>query len=521
MVWGGFARLVPPPSSSPPAATSIVTVVLRRVAAAILTLVALGGGVAGADVNDPANQGPSRAITFPVIGPVQYSDTYGAPRSGDRTHAGQDLMGSKMQELVAVADGTVTFLTIPEAPYGYMLTITDDEGWSYHYVHINNDTPGTDDGQAALEHVFAAGIERGARVEAGQLVAYMGDSGNAESVGSQLHFEIEDPSGLNVNPYRALQEATVLTSAKQAEPSPFPRLAGPDRVATAIEASKAGWSEAPAAVIASGSEYAEALPASVLAAQVGGPLLLATTASLPAITLDELERLGVDTVHVIGSVAIGVDSQLRNLGYDVVRVGTAGDRVATSVAIARAVGAADKTVILVNMDRFADGISAAGLATGRGWPVLLTTASTIPQRTVDTWRALGAERVILVGGPAVIGDNIEAFVAKEAAVDRLAGMDRYATSVEVVEEAVASRRSLSIVHAATGSAFPDALAVGPLAARRETITLLVDGAGTYADGASRSFLSENRADVDELVILGGSAAVGSIADRALQDALGL
>ena len=521
MVWGGFARLVPPPSSSTSAASSIVTVVLRRVAAAILTLVALGSGTAGADVNDPANQGPSRAITFPVIGPVQYSDTYGAPRSGDRTHAGQDLMGSKMQELVAASDGTVTYLTIPEAPYGYMLTITDDEGWSYHYIHINNDTPGTDDGQASPEHVFAPGIERGARVEAGQLVAYMGDSGNAEGTAPHVHFEMEDPSGLNVNPYRALQEATVLTSAKQAEPSPFARLAGPDRVATSIAASKAGWSKATAAVIASGSEYSEGLPASVLAAEVGGPLLLATTTSLPRITVDELERLGVETVHVVGSVATGVDSQLRNLGYEVVRVGSSGDRVATSVSIARAVGAADKTVVLVNMDRFADGISAAGLAAGRGWPVLLTTASTIPQRTVDTWRALGAERVILVGGPVVIGDNIETFVAKEATVDRLAGMDRYATSVEVVEEALANGRTLATVHAATGSAFPDALAVGPLAARREAITLLVDGAGTYADEASRSFLSSNRSDVGELVILGGSAAVGSIADRALQDALGL
>ena len=493
---------------------------LRRLAPAILLLVALSHGVAGADVNDPSNQGPSRAITFPVIGDVHYTDTYGAPRSGDRTHAGQDLMGSKMQQLVAAANGTVTYLTIPEASYGYMLTITDDEGWQYHYIHINNDTPGTDDGQASLEHVFGPGIERGARVEAGQLVGYLGDSGNAESTAPHLHFEMEDPNGTNVNPFRALEEATVLDAPTQAEPSPFARLAGADRIATAVEVSQAGWSNAPAAVIASGTAYAEALPASVLASHVEGPLLLVGDGLTSAVA-GELQRLKTETVHVVGSVPASVDSELAKLGYDVVRVGSASDRVGTAAALANAVGAADKTVVLVNMDRFADGISAAGLASGRGWPILLTSKSTIPQQTVDTWRALGAERVILVGGTEVIGENVASFIAKEAAVERLWGFDRYATSVAVVEESLSLGRRLSTVYAATGSTFPDALSVGPLGAEHGAVTVLVDGAGTYGDGSTRTFLSENRGDVGDLVILGGSTAVNSVADRALQEALGL
>ena len=494
---------------------------LRRFAVAVCALVALGGGVANADYYDPSLQGPSRAITFPVIGPNSFTDTYGAPRSGDRTHAGQDIMAAKMQELVAVRDGVISYITIPEASYGYMLTITDDEGWQYHYIHLNNDTPGTDDGKASLEHVFGPGIQRGARVEAGQLVGYLGDSGNAESTAPHLHFEMEDPSGVNVNPYKALEEATVIDAPKQAEPSPFPRIAGADRVATAVAVSQAGWSTAPAAVIASGTAYAESLPASVLAAELGGPLLLVTTATPPANVVEELRRLELQTVHVVGSVDPGVDASLRDLGFDVSRIGNPGEKVATSVALAHQVGASDGTVVVVNMDAFADGISAAGLAAGRGWPILLTSSSTIPQLTVDAWRDLGAERVILVGGPVVIGDNIESFISKEVTVERLAGADRYATSVDVVEEALSLGRTLATVHAATGASFPDALAVGPLTGRRSSVTLLVDGAGTYADGASRTFLSDHRADVAELVILGGTAAVGSAADRALQDALGL
>lgn len=493
---------------------------LRKFAIAVVALFTLSSGVAAADYGDPSQQGPLRAITFPVIGDVDLTDTYGAPRSGGRSHIGQDLIGSKMQELVAARSGTVTYLTIPEASYGYMLTITDDEGWQYHYIHVNNDTPGTDDGQASLEDVFAPGIERGARVEAGQLVGYMGDSGNAESVGAMLHFEMEDPSGTPVNPYNSLINAPRPTSSTAPAPSPFERLAGADRVATSVEVSKDGWTGAPAAVLASGTEYAESLPASVLASEVGGPLLLSTGTSLPPVVADELARLDVRTVHVVGSVPVAVDAQLQERGYEVVRVGAAGDRVGTAAALARAVGAADGTVLLVNADRFADGISAAALAAGRGWPILLTSTSTIPQRSVDAWRQLGAKQVILVGGTAVIGDNIKSFIAKEAGVERLSGADRYATSIAVASRSLSLGRSTSTVLAATGTAFPDALAAGPLAAQRNAVTVLVDGAGTRADGASRAFLADRRESVGELIILGGRAAVSSSADIALQEALG-
>src|SRR3712207_7621118 len=54
---------------------------------------------------------------------------------------------------------------------GHMLTIRDAEGWTYRYMHINNDTPGTDDGLALLEHIWAPGIASGVKVKAGQHVA--------------------------------------------------------------------------------------------------------------------------------------------------------------------------------------------------------------------------------------------------------------------------------------------------------------------------------------------------------------
>jgi len=148
-----------------------------------------------------------RDITFPVDGVVTYTDDFGEPRSGDRTHEGIDLMGEHMTPLVAAVNGYISYITIPEASWGYGLVIKDGDGWEYWYLHINNDTPGTDDGQGGLEYAFAPGISHGARVTAGQLVAWMGDSGNAEYVGNHLHFEIRQPDDTPINPYPSLRAA--------------------------------------------------------------------------------------------------------------------------------------------------------------------------------------------------------------------------------------------------------------------------------------------------------------------------
>ena len=180
----------------------------RRVGQAIVVLyvgalaaVALAVGVTS--LASEAEAAEIRAITWPIapdhldkVDP--WSDTYGAPRGGGRVHLGVDICGPKMTPLVAAASGEVTWMR--HGDRGNNLTITDADGWKYHYVHINNDTPGTDDGANNFEHAFAPGMERGVKVEAGQVVAFLGDSGNAEGTCPHLHFEIEKPNGANINP---------------------------------------------------------------------------------------------------------------------------------------------------------------------------------------------------------------------------------------------------------------------------------------------------------------------------------
>lgn len=147
-----------------------------------------------------------RRIVFPVIGSTNYSNDFHAARTG-HLHQGNDVFGKKEQALVAVTDGIVRYVAYPQPSYGYMVSIEDADGYQYWYLHINNDMPGTDDGRGGGMNAYAPGMESGAPVKAGQLIGWMGDSGNAETTPSHLHFELHEPDGDAINPYASLQAA--------------------------------------------------------------------------------------------------------------------------------------------------------------------------------------------------------------------------------------------------------------------------------------------------------------------------
>jgi len=148
-----------------------------------------------------------REITFPVAGENTFTDSFGDPRSGGRSHLGTDIMAEKMTPIVSATDGYVSYVTLTEPYWGYAIYIKDKESYQYRYLHINDDTPGTDDGKGGIQYAFAPTIKRGVNVSAGQLIAWVGDSGNAENVGSHLHFEIWTPSGTAINSYPSLMAA--------------------------------------------------------------------------------------------------------------------------------------------------------------------------------------------------------------------------------------------------------------------------------------------------------------------------
>ncbi len=155
------------------------------------------------EVVDEPQQFEPYAMLFPIAGEYGYVDTFGAPRSNDRRHKGTDIFANKGTPVVAVADGVVTTVGVGNLAGNYIV-VQHTDGWSSYYIHLNNDTPGTDDG---LGYVDAAGISVGATVTAGQVLNWVGDSGNAEGTPPHLHFELHPPDGSVANPYPHLLAA--------------------------------------------------------------------------------------------------------------------------------------------------------------------------------------------------------------------------------------------------------------------------------------------------------------------------
>ncbi len=134
-----------------------------------------------------------------------FSNDWGDARSGGRSHQGNDIFGEKHTSVVAVADGFIT--AMDQSPRsGYYVRITHQDGWETWYMHLNNDSPGTDDGAGGSGGAFPEGLEVGMFVAAGAVVGFVGDSGNAEGSSSHTHFELHTASRV-INPYPYLSDA--------------------------------------------------------------------------------------------------------------------------------------------------------------------------------------------------------------------------------------------------------------------------------------------------------------------------
>lgn len=145
---------------------------------------------------------PGVFVFFPVQGEYSYVDTFGAPRSDERTHTGTDIIAARGTPVVAVASGVVIAAEASDGISGTFVKIRHTDGAVSSYVHLNNDTPGTDDGLGAG---IAEDIEVGVTVEAGTVIGYVGDSGNAEKTVPHLHFAYSPDGSTAMNPYPELR----------------------------------------------------------------------------------------------------------------------------------------------------------------------------------------------------------------------------------------------------------------------------------------------------------------------------
>ena len=130
----------------------------------------------------------TRGVACPVAGRSYFINSWGYPRSGGRTHKGTDMMAGYNTPLVAMNSGSVRVNSHYQG--GRQVYVNGDDGVTYYYAHMSK---------------WASGLSTGQRVNKGQVIGYVGDSGNARGT-PHLHLGMI-AGGLYVNPYPTVRAA--------------------------------------------------------------------------------------------------------------------------------------------------------------------------------------------------------------------------------------------------------------------------------------------------------------------------
>ncbi|HXG59150.1 MAG TPA: M23 family metallopeptidase [Thermoanaerobaculia bacterium] len=143
---------------------------------------------------------PIGSLRMPVVGvrSSDLDDTWHAPRDGGaRLHKGIDIFARKGTPVVAVADGIISFIGV-QPKGGHSIWLTTEGGTSFYYAHLER---------------WAPGIYEGMEVQAGDLLGFVGNTGNARRTPPHLHFAINQNDEM-VNPFPILSRAVTVARAR-------------------------------------------------------------------------------------------------------------------------------------------------------------------------------------------------------------------------------------------------------------------------------------------------------------------
>lgn len=318
-------------------------------------------------------------------------------------------------------------------------------------------------------------------------------------------------------------------------PTTARQIAGGSRYDTAVEASKFAYPNGlqsrdaegyKTVVVATGQDFPDALSGAALAGAANGPLLLTRSSTLPASVADEIQRLHVTRVVILGgngAVSPAVEAELYAAAPQATIIRIAG---ATRAETAEAVAARVRVLLgnrygheafLATARDFPDALAAAPIAAARGIPIFLYD----PRDTQWLQRlALGhVTDVRILGGTGAVPAGAETALKNRfgaSHVKRLAGADRSATSVEIAKFGVGQEDlRYGRLGVATSMDFPDALAAGPMTGRDRGVMLLVNGSSTTLATSIDNLLKTQRNKFYDVRFMGGTGALGQAVRKAM------
>ncbi|WP_193315211.1 peroxidase family protein [Nostocoides sp. F2B08] len=298
------------------------------------------------------------------------------------------------------------------------------------------------------------------------------------------------------------------------------RLAAGTRYGTAALISSSHFQAGvPVVYVTTGNNFPDALAAGALAAQGPGPILLTHRDFLPVETSIELARLAPQQVVILGgelAVSASVEQALTDSGIAPVSRIAGGSRFDTAAQISQLLqptaGQADRVYLATGMN-FPDALVAAAAAARDGDPILLTD-TTLPAVTSAELQRLAPQEVVILGGPLAVPAAVESAVQAAVpgvTVTRIAGETRYDTAALISAANFAANRG-GTLYIATGTNFPDSLAISPVAGLNGDPVLLIPPSGEVPPAIQAEI---TRLAPSNIVILGGPIAIDGNAETEL------
>ncbi|MGG7164512.1 cell wall-binding repeat-containing protein [Clostridium ihumii] len=249
------------------------------------------------------------------------------------------------------------------------------------------------------------------------------------------------------------------------------RIYGNTKYETSAKISSYGWENSKYAVLVSGEDFADALSASPLAKKYNAPLLLTTPKELDKSIKDELKRLNVETVIIVGgegAISNEVENVIKSLGINTTRL-AGKNRYDTSLEVAKKLDTSNG-VFLATGYNYADSLSASSIAGIKQMPILLTPENELPKNISDFLNNSNHHFSYILGGPSVISEAIDASVSNPY---RIYGDDRYETNYDILNTFINNIDSEK-VYMASGMNYHDALCLSALASKTNSCVFLAN-----------------------------------------------
>ena len=260
-------------------------------------------------------------------------------------------------------------------------------------------------------------------------------------------------------------------------------------------------------ILASATNFPDALSGSILSAKYDAPILLVdmnlgnNTETLSYIK-SNLNSNG--KIFLLGGTSVvpeNIISTLKSWGFNnFERLGGL-DRYDTNLLINNKLTInKGSNIIVANSKSFADSLSISGIAGSEQMPIYLTDANYIESKTLDAIKAVSPSTIYIIGGNSAISSAIENTLRSISSVIRLGGIDRYETSIKIASYFNKNTTTATI---ASGLNFPDALSGSLLASKLQSPIILVNNNEEPTN--QKSYLDSTK--ISNLYILGGTTAV--------------